>query len=100
MKVIASEFIKSGFAHKVLERRGMVLLVERQHRDVSAPHWEVVKIRVSPAKLVHGVPLPESEVYPSSERWGTDGWTYSTLEAARAKFDSLAPLLEPQNQHE
>jgi hypothetical protein len=100
MKVIASEFIKSGFNHKVLERRGMVLLVERQHRDVSVPHWEVVKIRVSPAKCVGDRAYTESEVYPSSERWGTDGWTYSTLEAARAKFDSLSPLLEPHNQRE
>jgi hypothetical protein len=89
MKVIAREFTKSGFAHKVIERRGMVLLVERQHRDVSAPHWEVVKLRVSPERVVFGLPRPESEVYPSSEAWGKNGWTYSTLEAARAKFDSL-----------
>jgi len=89
MKVVASEFIKSGFAHKVIERRGMVLLVERQHRDVSAPHWEVARLRISPAKLLHGVPLPKCEVYPSSEAWGKNGWTYSTLEEARAKFDLL-----------
>jgi len=89
MKVIAPEFTKSGFAHKVIERRGMVLLVERQHRDVSREHWEVVKIRVKPERLLHGKRVEEGEAYPSPEEWGQMGWTYSTLEAARAKFDSL-----------
>jgi hypothetical protein len=92
MKVIASEFIKSGFAHKVIERRGNVLLVERQHRDVDHPHWEVVKIRVKPERLLHGQRVEEGEAYPSPEDWGTYGWTYTTLEDARAKFDSLTKV--------
>ena len=89
MKLIAAEFNKGGFTHKVIDRRGRVLLVERRHRDVAHPHWEVVRIRVSPEKVVFGVPRPECEVYPSSEDWGKRGWTYLTLEDARAKFDSL-----------
>jgi len=89
MKVIATEFIKGGFTHKVIDRRGKVLLVERRHADVDAPHWEVVKVRVSPERVVFGVPRPECEVYPSSEAWGKDGWTYTALEEARVKFDSL-----------
>ena len=89
MKVIAAEFAKSGFSHKVIDRRGMVLLVQRQHSDVPHPHWEVVKIRVKPERLLHGQRVEEGEAYPSPEDWGTYGWTYSTLEDARAKFDSL-----------
>ena len=89
MKVIADQFVKSGFTHKVIERRGMVLLVERQHRDVSVPHWEVVKIRVKPERLLHGRRVEEGEAYPSPEDWGSYGWTYNDLGTARAKFDSL-----------
>ena len=29
------------------------------------------------------------ERYPSSESWGTAGWTYTTFEAAREKYDEL-----------
>jgi len=89
VKVIQSKFFRSGHDHEVLERSGNVLLVRRQHRTVSVPHWEVVRIRVSPAKLVFGVPRPECEVYPSSEDWGKRGWTYTTLEDAQAKFAEL-----------
>ena len=89
MKVIAAEFTKGGFSHKVIDRRGRVLLVERRHRDVALPHWEVVKIRVKPERLLHGQRVEEGEACPSPEDWGTYGWTYTTLEDARAKFDSL-----------
>jgi len=51
MKVIASEFIKSGFVHKVIDRRGNVLLVERRHVDVDHPHWEVVPYHTKPGKI-------------------------------------------------
>ena len=31
------------------------------------------------------------ECYPSTEKWGTCGWTYSTEEDARAKYDLITP---------
>lgn len=89
MKTLPNSWFRSGFEHKVIAREGMVALVERKHRDVSLPYWEVVKIRVSPEKRVGERAYTESEVYPSSERWGTDGWTYTTLEAVQAKFAEL-----------
>jgi len=89
MKVIAAEFIKGGFTHKVLERRGMVLLVQRQHRTESGPHWEVVRITQNPERLLYGRMIEAHEAFPPAEAWGTHGWTYTTLEDARAKFDLL-----------
>lgn len=89
MKTLLEAWTRNGFTHQVIRREGMVALVRRQHKDVSDPHWEVVKIRVSPAKFVHGVPLPECEVYPSAEEWGKRGWTYKSLETAKAKFEEL-----------
>ena len=29
------------------------------------------------------------DIYSSSETWGTYGWTYADLEAAKVKFDQL-----------
>jgi len=89
MKVIATEFIKSGFVHKVIDRRGNVLLVERRHVDVDHPHWEVVRITQNPERLLYGRMVEAHEAFPPAEAWGTNGWTYTTLEDARAKFDSL-----------
>lgn len=89
MKTIELEFTKAGFAHRVLERKGNILLVQRQHHDVSTPHWEVVKIRVRPERLLGGRLVEGGEAYPAPEEWGTYGWTYSDLESAKAKFNAL-----------
>jgi hypothetical protein len=89
MKVIADQFVKKGFVHKVIARDGMKLLIERKHHTAASPHWEVVKLRVSPEKRVGERTYMEGEAYPSSEAWGSQGWTYTDLESAKAKFDLL-----------
>lgn len=90
MKTIPESFTRNGFEHRILERVGNVLLVERKHHEVSSPHFEVVRIRIGkPKRLPDGTVLQEREVYPASTEWGTHGWTRSDLESARAKFKEL-----------
>lgn len=92
MKELPQTWTRGGFSHEVLRREGMVALVQRQHRDVSTPHWEVVRLRVKPKRLLHGHWVGESEAYPSPEEWGERGWTYTTLEDAQAKFTEMTML--------
>lgn len=89
MKVIEQEFVRKGFTHKIVARNGMVAIVERKHADVSRPHWEVVRIRLQGEKSLHGQTLEAGEYYPSPKDWGTDGWTFNTLEEAQTKFAQL-----------
>ena len=89
MKILPNSWSRNGFSHKIVTREGNVAIVQRQHRDVSRPHWEVVRIRVKPERLLHGRRVEEGEAYPSPEDWGTYGWTYTTLEEAQAKFAEL-----------
>lgn len=93
MKTLPLSWTRSGFTHQVIRREGMVALVRRQHRDVSDLHWEVVKIRVHPERLLQERRIEAGEAYPSSEQWGKRGWTYKSLENARAKFEELTKSL-------
>ena len=66
-----------------------------QHINRRQKAFEVVVITVATRKLVKttGQVVWEAcqpyECYPSSEAWGTSGWTYTTEADARAKYDRL-----------
>ena len=80
-----------------------------QHINGRQKAFEVVIITIAKRKVVklNGQVAWEAcqpyECYPSSEAWGTSGWTYTTEADARAKYDLLnktafkttAPPLEP-----
>jgi hypothetical protein len=66
-----------------------------QHINGRQKAFEVVVIAVANRKVgkVNGRVTWEAclpyECYPSSEMWGTYGWTYTTQADARAKYDLL-----------
>lgn len=90
MKLLPDNWTRSGFQHLVIAREGMVVLVERRGIKHRKPHFEVAKIRVNQERLLHGRRIEQGEAYPSSQEWGSRGWTYYTLEEAKAKFAALA----------
>jgi hypothetical protein len=75
-------FTRDGFTHELVERDGRVCLVRRSKPD----HWhyEVVLLAIEHDKTIRGVFYPEHERYPSSEAWGTHGFTYRSGELQQA----------------
>lgn len=69
-----------------------------QHIKGRQKAFEVVVITVASRKVVKvngrvaWEACPSYECYPSSEAWGTSGWTYTTEADARAKYDLLNDL--------
>jgi hypothetical protein len=53
--------------------------------------YEVAIIKVQPSETILGKVIPEREVYPRNEDFGTYGWYYpqSHLEDAEAKSNGL-----------
>ena len=76
MKPIPNNFRKNGYDYTLLERQGMIAVYE-QHRDERTFAYEVVKIRLRPAREIGGKTLEASERLPSDEDWGTLGKTYT-----------------------
>jgi hypothetical protein len=90
---LETEFIRKGWMHRQIRRTGDVATFARHH--VSRPeegHYEVVVIRIRPTLTVFGKEVPAHEVYPPSEAWGTDGWTYGDEDAALEKFRAVVRL--------
>ena len=87
---LETEFYSKGFVHKLVRRTGFVATYARFRRsDPENVHYEVVQIKMRPTLTVFGNEVPAHEVYPPSEAWGTDGWTYRSEDLARAKFEAL-----------
>ncbi len=98
MKTIPEAFRKNGYDYELVCRNEHAAIY-RQFRlhdgDDRTTAFEVMLIgRRSASSTDMGgrtVYFEESEVLPGNEQWGLRGWTFVTLEAARAKFNEIGP---------
>lgn len=93
---LPKEIKKWGFLHKQVERKGKYAIYEKillkpeqnPEKPVSVG-FEVIKIMNQPEGERFGKFYPAKEAYPSSETWGTYGWTYIELNGAYNKLKEL-----------
>lgn len=94
MKILEFPFKKDGWVHTLVDRKGPIALIRRAKNEVNR-HFEVIIIRVVPASVFSRAGktfnVPEREIYPRPEHWGTYGWTFrgQDFERAKAKFATL-----------
>ena len=94
MRRLPEKFTKYGQQFEQICRTEQTAIY-RRHTNGRQKSYEVIIVRVadrSPVKLDEKVRWEKCEpyeCYPSSEKWGTCGWTYSTEEDARAKYDLI-----------
>lgn len=94
MKQLPVKFTKYGEQFEQLCRTANTAVYLR-HINGRQKTYEVIVIRVADRhpKKTDGKLLWEAcepyETYPSSEKWGQCGWTYTTREDALAKYDLI-----------
>src|SRR5450432_516516 len=94
MKRLTEKFTKYGHQFEQVCRTENTAIY-RQHINGRQKAYEVIVVRVANRRAiktegrVQWVECEPYECYPSSEKWGTCGWTYSTEEDARAKYDLI-----------
>jgi len=97
MKTLKTTFRSQDFTHTQIARTGMVAIYLKE-KDGHAASFEVVRIRTSKAstrKVTNEageeveIKYEASETYPSDGDWGTHGFSYRSLEAARGRFEGL-----------
>lgn len=86
-------FKKGGFTYNMVLRSTVAAIFEQ--RDAGKViAFEVIRIKKMAPSMCFGKALPEREVYPGNEEWGSKGWTYHTLEAARVKYHALNKVVK------
>jgi hypothetical protein len=87
---LPSTFHKSGFNFRLIDREGDVALLEKNRPGIPARFFEVVIVQKTGAHTwPDGRTTEPREHMPSSEQWGTHGWSFSDIEQAWAKFRKL-----------
>jgi len=87
-KPLKESFSRKGFTYTVVKREGDKAIYEQKSgKKILA--YEVIKIRRHNGYTIAGVFMEPAETYPSDNDWGTFGWTYSSLEQATVKYNTL-----------
>ena len=89
MKTLETTFTKNGFAFEQVERRGNFAVFRKAKPGRKSQSFETVKITRHDGYTIAGVTIPPGECYPSSEQWGTHGFTFNNPIAALAKMSQL-----------
>jgi hypothetical protein len=88
---LPKEIRRDGFIYRQIAREGDAAIYEQTWTGCAEPSpcWEVIRIRRREGFRVDGRFVEAAEVYPKSEAWGTDGFTFSDKDAAFAKLREL-----------
>jgi hypothetical protein len=90
-KPLPKEFRRDGFTHRQIARERDAAIYEQTWNGCYNPSvsYEVIRIRKREGFQI-GVRFVEpAEVYPNSEAWCVDGWTYTEKEAAFRKLREI-----------
>ena len=87
---LAATFSKNGFTYELVLRDGDVAIYKQRLRPgVGCLAFEVVRVRVAQPGVIKDTVVPLREYAPGNEEFGTWGWSYPTLDRAKAKMREL-----------
>jgi hypothetical protein len=97
VKPLPKKFKRGGYYFTQLKREGPFALYFQSSseaaKEPSAENdksaYEIIRVRVIPARAAFGKDIGAYERYPSDEEWGTFGWTAIGREAAEKKFEDV-----------
>jgi hypothetical protein len=96
MKELEKEFETIFWARKFIftqiARQGDVALYSKRRPDWSYCSYEVIIVQKHNGFEVFGRKIPPAEYFPSSNEWGTNGFTYQKREDALCKYNQLIRL--------
>jgi hypothetical protein len=95
-KRLPKGFRHDGFICRKIAREGNAAIYEQTCGGCRNPSvcYEVIRIRRRDGFQIDSRFVEPSEVYPKSESWGVDGFTFTDWNKARAKFSEIS-LEEP-----
>jgi hypothetical protein len=91
-KPLPTRFRHCGFDYQQIARERDAAIYEQRWGGCADPSvcYEVVRIRRREGFQIGARLVEAGEVYPASESWGTDGFTFTDKDAALRKLRELA----------
>ncbi len=95
-KLLEKEFRRGGFQYHQIARTGSTAIYEQAWPGCAepSPSYEVVRIRQREGFQIGNRFVNAAEIYPNSEAWGVDGFTFTDWDKAWDKFFEMS-LEEP-----
>jgi hypothetical protein len=89
---LPKEFRRNRFRYRQVARQANAAIYEQPWNGCENPSvcWEAIRIRCREGFQIDGRSVEPSEVYPNSEAWGVDGFTFTDKDAAFANLRELA----------
>jgi hypothetical protein len=93
---LAKEFQRDGFNYRQIKREGNAAIYEQAWLGCaeSSLSYDVVRIRYREGFQIENRFVNAAEIYPNSEAWGVDGFTFTNGNKAWARFFEIS-LEEP-----
>jgi hypothetical protein len=97
-KPLPKEFRRHGFNYRRIAREGDAALYEQRWTGCAEPSlcYEVIRIRWRDGFRIGEKFIEPYQVYPNSDAWGADGFTFTNRNKAWAKFLEIPTLKEVQ----
>ena len=93
---MATRFRYNGFEYRQVAREGGTAIYEQRWTGCAEPNpsYEVIRIRRRDGFQIGAKFIEPYEVYPNSDAWGVDGFTFTDRNKAWNKFSEIS-LEEP-----
>lgn len=99
MQLIPVNYKKGGFEYALNFRDNLIAIYAQIDPETGKRiAFEVMEIIQAPAGEVFGKLLPEREVLPGTNQWGSKAFTVYTLEQAIAKKDEMRERIQANRQ--
>jgi hypothetical protein len=90
-KPLPTRFRRDGFNYRQIARKGDAAIYEQTWSSCPEPSvcYEVIRIRRRDGFQIGVRRVEPAEIYPNSDAWGVDGFTFTDKDAAFAKLREL-----------
>jgi hypothetical protein len=90
-KLLPKECRRSGFTYRQIARERNAAIYEQTWNGCANPNvcYEVIRIRRREGFQIGARFVEPAEIYPNSEAWGVDGFTFTDKDAAFAKLRQI-----------
>ena len=90
MRELPTAFRNGGFDFQLLKRHGGIALFRKTKPGFSFETFEVVVVQHHKERIIAGKSIEGGEAMPSSEQWGSKGWSFSDKTSAERKAKLLS----------